>query len=1014
MKPLRLTLTSFGPFAGVETVDFCRYGDNSFLLIHGVTGAGKTTILDGICYALYGNASGEKRDEHYLRSQLAARDAICSVEFLFQIGLNRYQIKRQPPQKVEQKGKQRDLLHKVEFCQVDERGQICGECLTKIGEVAAKVEALIGFNSNQFRQVVVLPQGEFRKLLLAKSDDKEEILEKLFGTALYKRVEESLKGRRFAISSNLKELRAAVAGILSTHSVTTPQALQDGLNDIRQQRATLAVMLAEQLLLHKEAQARLQVAQALAQSFAELDLARLEHAALEAEKPRMDRAASQLERAQKAAGLADLDANLVQQTSELKDQKEGLQQLADSIVKLTAERQTTSTRFAQAKADNENIPALTLEIANLRQTLGKIEALATSQDHLAAAVTAEKTARTRLDAAKEGITSREDQQNELNRRIETLALKTGRLGEWQNELAQVSKLLQVRQSFDQNSAALTQLQSRIALAEASCQEAEVRHNLLEQEYTERQQRFIRGQAAFLAQGLMAGQACPVCGSSSHPAPATMADDTPNEPELAQAKQGLVQLRQQLQERRQVWNDLLAQKSGLEGALLQLAATLGPAEKNSPAELTAKQQTLLASCNAAEAELKELDSARVRRAQLALELLAEKQALPAVESHWQAASAAWEQQKAITAKLADEVGGADPLALSGRIEAIERLMESARQTLRQAEADLQAVDGQLASAKGQQEEKRATIPRLEAELARLHGEFGRRLASEGFVDAKDYLAAKLPGPELTQLKAQVDIFREKLTAALARRERAEKGCLGQTRPDLAVVTAAREAIEQRLGDLRMQDGTLAGQQQGVEAALAAIGEKGAKITALEREYAIVGHLADISGGQNPMRMTLQRYVLAALFEEVALAASHRLSRMSRGRYHLVRSEAPRDGKATSGLDLDVIDDYIGEKRPAFTLSGGESFLASLALALGLSDVVMGHCGGRYLDCLFIDEGFGSLDGESLEFALNTLIELHRSGRVVGIISHVLELKERIASRIEVIGGKEGSRIWQQGV
>jgi exonuclease SbcC len=192
-------------------------------------------------------------------------------------------------------------------------------------------------------------------------------------------------------------------------------------------------------------------------------------------------------------------------------------------------------------------------------------------------------------------------------------------------------------------------------------------------------------------------------------------------------------------------------------------------------------------------------------------------------------------------------------------------------------------------------------------------------------------------------------------------------------------------------------------------LATIGEKADRKELLEQDYAVAGKLADLVGGQNPKRMTLQRYVLAALFEEVALAASQRLSRMSRGRYHLVRSEAPRDGKSTSGLDLDVTDDHTGEKRPAFTLSGGESFLASLSLALGLSDVVMAQCGGRYLDCIFIDEGFGSLDGETLDYALNTLIELHRSGRVIGIISHVAELRERITSQIEVVPSKEGSTV-----
>ena len=205
--------------------------------------------------------------------------------------------------------------------------------------------------------------------------------------------------------------------------------------------------------------------------------------------------------------------------------------------------------------------------------------------------------------------------------------------------------------------------------------------------------------------------------------------------------------------------------------------------------------------------------------------------------------------------------------------------------------------------------------------------------------------------------------------------------------------------------------MVGDAATLEGARKNIGVKGTAIVRLEEDFAVVGRLADVAGGQNPQRMTLQRYVLAALFEDVAIAASRRLSKLSRGRYHLLRAEIPRDGKSTGGLDLDVIDDYCGERRPAFTLSGGESFLASLALALGLSDVVLAQSGGRYLDCIFIDEGFGTLDGETLDFALNTLIELHQSGRVIGIISHVAELKERIPSRIEIVAQKEGSTILQ---
>jgi exonuclease SbcC len=329
-----------------------------------------------------------------------------------------------------------------------------------------------------------------------------------------------------------------------------------------------------------------------------------------------------------------------------------------------------------------------------------------------------------------------------------------------------------------------------------------------------------------------------------------------------------------------------------------------------------------------------------------------------------------------------------------------------------ETELRSVDDRLSGMKGQREEKKASIPRQEAELKKLRSDCARRMAAEGFKDEMECSAALLPLEEIERLKIEVERFSHSLSAAAERSGRAADACRGLTKPDMNAVTAARDEADRRMGELRKEDGILEGEQRGLDEALRTIGEREARVTLLDREYAVAGRLAEITGGQNKKRMTLQRFVLAALFEEVAMAASQRLTRMSRGRYHLVRSEAPRDNKATSGLDLDVTDDYIGEKRPAFTLSGGESFLASLSLALGLSDVVMAQCGGRYLDCIFIDEGFGSLDGETLDFALNTLIELHRTGRVIGIISHVSELKERIPSRIEVVSSKDGSRIMQQ--
>ena len=250
---------------------------------------------------------------------------------------------------------------------------------------------------------------------------------------------------------------------------------------------------------------------------------------------------------------------------------------------------------------------------------------------------------------------------------------------------------------------------------------------------------------------------------------------------------------------------------------------------------------------------------------------------------------------------------------------------------------------------------------------------------------------------------------RLSAARERAVRADEACREKERPDLEALSGHKEAVDLQVGTLQKEIGGMQQELESLTQALEGLGERDTRRMALEKQYGVTGSLAAAVAGNNPKRMTLQRYVLAALFEEVALAASQRLMRMSRGRYHLNRSEGLIDGKRSGGLDLEVTDNYTGERRPAFTLSGGESFLASLALALGLSDVVLAQSGGRYLDAIFIDEGFGTLDPDTLDLAMNTLIDLHRSGRIIGIISHVGELKERITNRIEVVQGRDGSFI-----
>lgn len=1009
MRPLKLTLRSFGPFTGEQVVDFTQYGDNAFLLIHGPTGAGKTTILDGICYALYGDASGEKRDEHYLRSQQARGDALCEVEFLFQVGPRRFHIKRTPPQVVLQKGRQREIKHLVEFCQVDSSGAVLGDRLTKVGEVRQKVEEVLGFTSDQFRQVVVLPQGEFRKLLLAKSDEKEQILEKLFNTTRFKAVEQSLKNRRATLGGELKELKAAIEGILVSNSVVSAKELEEQFVQLGSRLDDLAARRMQQIELQQQAEQRLQQARALADQFAELDSARSSHEQLDSRKAEVERQSVRTERATRALNLVDLNESISRTTKVLNDHKLELAAIAETVTSLQEQRILCEQQLAMHSETAARIPQMAAEKALLEEQLRRINQLSEACQRTQDAAKVEKKARTELDKLKLSLARHEQLLADCTATTEALAAQAAEAGRLQLEHDSLARLVAARRQLAEETLNLAGLHDELQAAGQAVADADTR--LLHQQgvYDDLQQRFVAGQASLLVKELADGKPCPVCGSTDHPRPAEIAGEVPTAKDLEKARKQVAEADKACRLAREQAGSIQVYQGELTARIEGLCTQLGDAAEQDLTKLVSRQEQVAARLAAAEAAARDLEKNRAEQIRLRDVAAHEREKLATDEASCNELTVRLEGLRAVEASLAADGGDGNAVSVGKSIADLEASAALAQKNFKDAEKKRADVESRLATAQGQQVEKQQQAIRLEAELGEQQNTFDLRLDMEGFVSQKDWRESRMPRDEIEKARIEVDRFNRMLSAAQERLARAEGVCSGLERPDLPVAESAKTEADAALGQLQQEMGQVEGSRTAVQSALVTIGEKARRIELLEQEYAVAGRLADLTGGQNPKRMTLQRYVLAALFEEVALAASQRLARMSRGRYHLVRSETPRDGKSTSGLDLDVTDDHTGDKRPAFTLSGGESFLASLSLALGLSDVVMAQCGGRYLDCIFIDEGFGSLDGETLDYALNTLIELHRSGRVIGIISHVAELRERIASQIEVMPSKEGSTV-----
>jgi DNA repair protein SbcC/Rad50 len=1012
MRPLKLTLRAFGPFVGEEVVDFTLYGDNAFLLIHGPTGAGKTTLLDGICYALYGEASGAGRSEHYLRSQRAGKEVICQVEFLFSVGPRTYSLKRRPAQTILYKEKVRELNHQVEFCEIAADGEILGERLSKISEVRERIEALLGFSSEQFRQVVVLPQGEFRRLLLAKSDEKERILEKLFNTGRYKFVEEALKKRRSLLGEELKRLKAEVEGILVACQVASAAELNERLAAVTARReertAELATWLLRQQLCHEQ----LRAAQADAENFTEFEQAQHTFALLAEQGEVMALHATAIEAAARSLLLVDLESAVQRGEGEITELQQRMTTLGAAQRLLADAVAAARQRLAAGREEQSLIAAKVAEATQWRHSLTLLRELEGYRQDLAQALTAAVAAQQQCENLQAARRGEEEGIAALNARIEELAMTSGRLGEIDGEVARLTQLLKVRGEFDSESLLLQQLSSDLAAAASAVKVAEEAAATARIELEAANRQFIAVQAAHFAAQLTDGEPCLVCGATAHPRPAQAAGAIPTEKELEEATQRCQVVVAKFEAATAFRNEISGRQQGVAASRARLCDALSGRE-DEPVELFQQQlanrgdERALAA-NAA-GQLEQARQEREVRNARRQQYLGEE---PVIARALLTATATVERLRGLVAKGESATAGMQATEVAERITASEAFVARVNSEVQQAEelfarssAAQQLNSGELAQAEEEVQRRSAALVSLQAELT-------RRLQSEGFADLAACRAARLEPAILARRQEELERFRQDLAAATLRRERAATLCAGRVRPDLEAVQRGKAEIDREIGARQQEIGTLAGEAATLAAAHKNIGAKGSAIIRREEEFAVVGRLADLAGGQNPQRMTLQRYVLAALFEEVAIAASRRLSKMSRGRYHLLRAEVPRDGKSTGGLDLDVIDDYCGERRPAFTLSGGESFLASLALALGLSDVVLAQSGGRYLDCIFIDEGFGTLDGETLDFALNTLIELHQAGRVIGIISHVAELKERIPCRIEIVAQKEGSSIVQR--
>ena len=953
MRLHRLYLTAFQAFAGEEMVDFDELSEAGLFLLHGDTGAGKTTLLDAVCFALYGQVPGARARDARLRSDHADPGVRTEVELEVTLRERRLRVLRRPPQE-RPKLRGEGTTREGHSCTVEALDQASGEWVTLAArpeEAKHELDALLGMSCEQFCQVVLLPQGEFATFLRTDSGERQAVLERLFGTDRFTRVEHWLDDRRKAAWSELQAAREDERRLIAVVAEVADEAPPEERELYAEWVAGLGVRAdaehvsavaarASAATARAEAQAVLAAARELADRRARHATAVEELARWEAKRPQRDAAESQLAAARRAAPLASLLARAVS--------------LGGSHRPL--ERHSSASelreRSAEARGEAGALDALVAVEARLAQADAELASLAEQADSAGA----------RARAATAALDEAADERASLDADVTAARTAAERAERLQAEVQAVRARAARAAERDRLAAELEDARER-------CRQAIDAEQRAHAAWLDLRERRLAGMAAELAASLQPGEPCAVCGAMEHPAPAHPepagpAFRSPGRP-LADQEQAAQAAHDRAAGQRTSAEQKVAR---IEASLAAARAVAGDEPAETLAEVAAQREAELEATRAAAVKL-----ADAERALAALAAL--------IDAHEQARS------EAATAEAA------------------------ARATHAERGAALTADRARVAGARGDAPSVADRAAALRAEADAAEQEAAAREA--GFPDAGTAGAALLAEDEMAALAERVAAYDDGLADRRARAEDPDlRAAASADAPDLptleALTTATIAADDQAASRLALAEQRLA----KLRRLAAALDDARAALAPAEERERLVRELAglvDGSGASNRLRMRLSAYVLAARLEEVAAAATVRLERMSNGRYRLIHTDELRRGTGRSGLELRVVDGWTGRERPPATLSGGETFLASLALALGLADVVAAEAGGSRLETLFVDEGFGSLDERTLDEVLDVLDALREGGRSVGIVSHVAELRQRIPTRVRVAKGRGGSHV-----
>jgi len=1016
MKLHTLEITAFGPFAGKERIDFADLGDNPLFLIDGPTGAGKSSILHAVCYGLYGETTDSERKDHGIRCDHAAPDTLTEITLEFSIRGNRYRIHREPSQMRPAKRGGGETEHKAtaHFMRIADDGTEETLVPKKKTEADAAIKELLGLTADQFRQVMVLPQGKFRELLLAKSDDRQEILSTLFQTEIYKRIEQLLKDRAGNIERQNAEFEERKSEALHEVHVADVEALIEAISRATAELDKKAGLKAKADELKRAEGQKLKNAEALQQHFAARDAKQKELQAHEEAKPVVEDDRLILRRADKAAtifpelkALQDLD----RQIKQVESQKTHAER-AKSKNELEAE--VASKTLAEATTAYEQRDALKAKVTQLEGYQSILAGYETLKSEAAIAQASHEKAVSKVSGLNEKIVALDEQIKARRVQIDSLASQAAHKTAATEQRIALERRVGQRNDLDLAFKQLAHFDSATRRAQETYEQTEKSYQNAQSASDRLEMLWYANQAALLAQKLEENTPCPVCGSETHPHPAEAQGDIEgvNQESLDREKTTASAKLNARNDAQQQLTECRTKAAGQQDLIKNMTQGLGEDAARPLDQLVAEHERAketLKQITAAEQQQSALVESQEKAESKRLEFDTERNQLNQ-EIPTLAAKKAGAEGRLATAE--------DNLPEAYRsLDALEKALTETRQAISALERNFETAQKAQLAASNNVTASASTLDAIVKQLGELLDRqknqavsWQRALLASEFEDQGDFDRSMLDADAREALRAKIKDYDQKLQSLKTQIELMTQQLGEQQIPDMDALTEGFNAANQAYQEA---EEIWSGAQQHkslLERTLSKVRSLDKQQLAIREQYEVVGKMAKAASGRGDVRVSLERFVLGNLLDSVLGIASERLYAMSKGQYKLVRqNEANQKRTATAGLDLAIDDAYSGKTRPVATLSGGESFMASLSLALALSDVVQQRSGGIQLDTLFIDEGFGSLDQDSLQLAIDMLIDLRATGRTIGVISHVSELKEQMPLRIDVKSGRTGSTV-----